>query len=575
METTYPYFFYMHEIFVCSEGSEALSPLITGFLLVESSAQAIGYLSHTIVSGTERNVMTLTSKVVESLFSHPYVILFVGAATVVVYRRLQNRHTPPGPPRLPFLGNILQVPRQFQSLPFLEWSTQYGPIFSLDLLGQNIIVLNTFKAASDLLDHRSNIYNSRPHMTMVQDIICGGTFPPLEADSDLWRKWRRASHETYGPEGVEKYQANQAEAAALATLRTIIDPNGWENNIEVYTASIIFSTVYGWPPLEANSPALKVAFELSERISSSIVPGAFLVDIFPLMKFLPAWMARWKREGMTFHDKMSAVLEKYFADAIDETDSGNVQTCYVSELARTVDRHGFSKKTSAWISGTMLAAGADTITTSLSNFLLAMLNYPDVMRKAQAELDEVVGRERIPTFGDKDNLPYIRAIVRETLRWRPVSPIGLPHVATEDNWYEGYFIPKGTAVFGNIWAMNRDPSIYPDFDVFRPERFLDESGAVETSPPNARQSGHATFGFGRRICIGMHFADQALFIAIATMLWAFDIKPPVNKNGDVVIPPTDQWVDAGTAVRSAPFECRFSVRSSDAQTVLENCISTS
>ncbi|KAI0088575.1 cytochrome P450 [Irpex rosettiformis] len=477
------------------------------------------------------NIKNLASAVLEILLSHSGVVLLIGAVTVTVYKSVRKQHAPPGPPRLPFLGNILQVPRQFQSIPFLDWSTKYGPIFSLNLLGQNIIVLNNFKTANDLLERRSNIYNSRPHLIMLQDILCGGSFPPLEGDADIWRRWRRASHETFGTKGVEKYQAVQSKAAALAALRIATHPSGWEHTIEV--------TVYGWPPLEEDSPAIELVFKLAERVSNAAVPGAFLVDIFPLMKFLPAWMARWKREGEEFHNQMSAVLEKYLSDANEQMVSGDAQTCYVSEFIQTEDRHGFSRKTSAWISAVMLAAGAETTSSTMTNFLLAMLNYPGVMRKAQAELDEVVGRGRVPTFADMDNLPYIRAIVRETLRWRPVSPIGLPHVATEDNWYEGYFIPKGTAV---------DPSIYPDFDVYRPERFLDESGKVEISPSDVRQSGHATFGFGRRICVGMHFADQALFIAIATILWAFDINPPVDENGDVVIPPTDQLVDAGTVV---------------------------
>lgn len=86
-------------------------------------------------------------------------------------------------------------------------------------------------------------------------------------------------------------------------------------------------------------------------------------------------------------------------------------------------------------------------------FVLAMVLHPEVQARAQAEIDAVVGRDRAPTFADRDNLPYIRACVRETLRWRTVGPLGTPRATSQDDWYEGYFIPKGALVLGNIWCV--------------------------------------------------------------------------------------------------------------------------
>lgn len=79
--------------------------------------------------------------------------------------------------------------------------------------------------------------------------------------------------------------------------------------------------------------------------------------------------------------------------------------------------------------------------------------YPDVMKRAQAEINDVVGRERLPTFTDREKLPYIGAIVKEVLRWRPAGPMGVPHLTTQDDVYEGYFIPKGTLILANIWLV--------------------------------------------------------------------------------------------------------------------------
>ena len=107
-------------------------------------------------------------------------------------------------------------------------------------------------------------------------------------------------------------------------------------------------------------------------------------------------------------------------------------------------------------------------------FVLAMLAYPETQACAYAELNAVVGRTRLPTFADSPHLPYIRAMVKELLRWRPVVPLATPHRITEDDWYEGMFIPKGTICMPNVWHMNRDPEIFGgNTEHFDPARYLD------------------------------------------------------------------------------------------------------
>jgi cytochrome P450 len=147
----------------------------------------------------------------------------------------------------------------------------------------------------------------------------------------------------------------------------------------------------------------------------------------------------------------------------------------------------------------------------------AMIAHPEVQRCAQAELDTVVGRSRTPTFSDAPGLPYIQAIVKEVLRWRPVLALAFPHTSTEDDWYEGMFIPKGTLCLTNLWHCHHDPSAYgDDAAAFRPERFLDTNGEIISGPAETREEGHSAYGFGRRACVGKHLANESLFIYIAT-----------------------------------------------------------
>jgi cytochrome P450 len=182
-------------------------------------------------------------------------------------------------------------------------------------------------------------------------------------------------------------------------------------------------------------------------------------------------------------------------------------------------------------------------------FTLAILAYPETQARAQAELDAVVGRTRLPTFADYAHLPYIRAMVKEALRWRPVDPVGLPHRSIEDDWYEGMFIPKNTICIANVWHLNRDPEIYgEDAGHFNPARHLDANGEIAPGPPDTKEESHVTYGFGRRLCVGRHVANNSLFIDIAVLLWACNIQRKKDSSGRLLPLDVDGFVEDGLVV---------------------------
>lgn len=166
-------------------------------------------------------------------------------------------------------------------------------------------------------------------------------------------------------------------------------------------------------------------------------------------------------------------------------------------------------------------------------FVLTMLHHPDIAKKARAEIDYVVGRDRLPNFEDKDKLPYTRAVILETQRWRPLSPIGVCHTSTEDDEYQGMFIPKGTRFFPSLWALSRDTSVYANPDQFLPERHLRTDGSF------TKRNELPTWGFGGRKCSAMHLAEGTLFINIAMLLWAFDFEASIGEEGKSILPSTD------------------------------------
>ena len=114
--------------------------------------------------------------------------------------------------------------------------------------------------------------------------------------------------------------------------------------------------------------------------------------------------------------------------------------------------------------------------SSMACFFLAMALFPEVQRKAKEEIDRVVGTDRLPTFADRAQLPYVDAVVKETLRWHPVAPMGLPHQTSDDDIYNGMFIPKGSMMMPNIWGFMHDPNTFHDPMTYKPERFLGVDG---------------------------------------------------------------------------------------------------
>lgn len=189
-------------------------------------------------------------------------------------------------------------------------------------------------------------------------------------------------------------------------------------------------------------------------------------------------------------------------------------------------------------------AGAGTTAAAMMSWLLCMVLHPEELAKLQKHIDETVGVDRLPTFEDMPNLPRVRAVAKETLRWRPVTAGGVPHLSEKDDVYNGMFIPAGTNVHANQWAIHREEALYPDPETFKPDRWLDPSYPTYHDPltqyPNLQN--YSAFGFGRRICPGMHIAERSLNLLIARIAWACDIGKKTDSSGEEVPVPLYDYV---------------------------------
>ncbi|KAI4304584.1 hypothetical protein MLD38_040071 [Melastoma candidum] len=169
---------------------------------------------------------------------------------------------------------------------------------------------------------------------------------------------------------------------------------------------------------------------------------------------------------------------------------------------------------------TIIVAGSDTTALNLTWTLSLLLNHEHALRRAQEELDAVVGRERWVEEKDLQNLPYLQAIIKESLRLYPPGPTGVPHEATEDCVVNGYWIPKGTRIIVNLWKLHRDPSVWSDPEIFEPDRFMTTHSSTDTSGQHYE---YVPFGSGRRSCPGSMLALQVGHLTLGRLLQGFEI----------------------------------------------------
>lgn len=176
----------------------------------------------------------------------------------------------------------------------------------------------------------------------------------------------------------------------------------------------------------------------------------------------------------------------------------------------------------------LFTAGTDTSSSTTEWAIAEILRNPKILAQAQMELDSVVGPNRLVTESDLTQLPYLQAIIKETFRLHPSTPLSLPRMAAESCEINGYAIPKGSTLLVNVWAIARDPNAWADPLEFRPERFL-PNGEKPTVDVKGNSFDVIPFGAGRRICAGMSLGLRVVQFMTATLVHAFDWELPEGK----------------------------------------------
>ncbi|KAF8999669.1 cytochrome P450 [Cyathus striatus] len=483
------------------------------------------------------------------------ILTGIALSAVAVHRYCMRGNLaplPPGPKGLPLIGNVTDLPNSKPWETFSQWGDMYGGMVYINAFGKSMIILNDPETATELLDKKGKLYSDRPTFVLAGDLIGWNESPglmPFDRNGP-WSNVRRHFTQCMGSRGkVAESFSSILHSGAHSFLKRLLDnPADWTRHIRMcvsslvniaitlwiivrYSASMTLQVTYGYKVEQEDDELLAIVQNAMDEFCELTLSGAFLVDIIPIqdmnkMLDIPfEWAKKQLKEGIEKPGFVHATL----------ADSENLSPEQIYGI----------KVTAAGMYG----GGTDTPESNRSS-LLWSYSRP------------FIGSEQPPTLEDRPKLPCVEALYWEVLRYYPFVPLSIPHVVREDDFHNGYFIPKGTTITPNVWRFMRDPNKYSNPEKFSPERFLSVNGHPPDEDPRTY-----IFGFGRRICPGRHLGDASMWIAMAFVLAAFRVDPTM-KDGKPIIP--NPKYQEGTVVHPKSFECSIKIRSAAIERLLHS-----
>ncbi|KAH1074870.1 hypothetical protein J1N35_027198 [Gossypium stocksii] len=466
-----------------------------------------------------------------------YIILFCISIFFLLLKPLFHRsktlNLPPGPIGLPILGSIHSLgSHPNQSLA--ELAKVHGPIMTLRLGSITTIVLSSPEMAKQVLQTHAQSFSDRP----IPDAIA--SMPNLEtslvwgpSDDNRWRKLRGiCSTQLFSGQKLNslQYLRYKKVEKLIQHIKKHCEISNTQVNIGqvvfATTLNLIFSTMFS---IDIVDPEFSRAQELKDLVWKTVESAGKpnLSDYFPVLKRFDLQgvrkRARLHYDGM--HQIFDDMIDKRMkARALDSTTrNGDFLDVLLDQWEE--NRSILNRETIKPLIQNLFIAGSETSATTTEWAMAELLRNPQVMQKAKKELLEVIGSERTVKESDIDELPYLQAVVKETLRLHPAAPLLLPYKARNDVEICSFTIPKGAHALVNIWAMNRDPKYWNQPLTFAPERFTGskidyKGGSFEFIP----------FGAGRRLCLGLPLATRMVHLMLASMILSFDWKLPQGIN---------------------------------------------
>ncbi|KAD4385508.1 hypothetical protein E3N88_25676 [Mikania micrantha] len=426
---------------------------------------------------------------------------------------------------------------------------KFGPIFTVKLGVHRVLVVCSAEMAKECLTTNDRVFASRPNAMASELMGYNYASVGLAPHGPYWRMIRKlivleltSQHRL---QMLARIKVSEVKSSMMDIYRTwvtnarsservIVDMKQWFGKLVV---NIVVKMMFGnhFSPGEQNGDEFLKAITRFAQLVGEFVPS----DFIPWIRWLDlgGYEMKMKKTALEMDAAINGWLEDHkkkrnYASTL-QVDESKDQEIFMAALLRRVEEaakeelYGFNADDvvkSTCLS--LFTAATDTTEATLTWTLALLVNNPMVLKKAQQELENLVGKDRKVEESDMSKLVYLQAIIKESMRLYPVAPLSVPHESTEDCIVSGYMVPKGTRLLINVWKIHHDPQIWTNPLEFQPERFLTSKKEVDLK---GRHFELIPFGSGRRMCLGMSFALESLQLILASIIHAFEFQNPSNE----------------------------------------------
>ncbi len=432
----------------------------------------------------------------------------------------------PGPPALPLVGNILQVDYKRPRLTFLEWAKRYGVVYRVRHNMGDLLIVSDQEVAYDILVQNGKVFTARPTFFRLQYITQGNSLLFMTPGA-RWKAIRKLSHRHIKQFGTGMSHLEDVLLdASKYMLREFESKKGEPvNSMEIlkHTAlssiTVLLLGKFLTPEHPLHRMLLKYERGFTYYLATTSVPLA-LLDMIPFLFILPLRDYKGLREFLKLQDRCWEAIKQMQTETKEES----LVKLLLDNVSHDVaDGERITENAAAVTSLSLIFAGVITTSVTMHVLLNTLAFRREIQERIHKEISSLGTCGQV-TLSDRSSMPYLRAVIFETLRYFSTTPEGgIAHMATTDTEIDGHgHVPKDSVVLINTWAIHHDEKRWGDPYVFRPERFLDEHGNLHPADHPTRKQ-LLPFGAGPRVCLGEAFAMARLFLWSAAVVQKFSI----------------------------------------------------
>ncbi|KAM5165070.1 uncharacterized protein ACMZJ9_007485 [Mantella aurantiaca] len=458
------------------------------------------------------------------------VILFL-ANVYNNQKRQKHKNLPPGPKPLPIIGNLHMIDMKHPYKTFLEMSKKYGTVLTIHLGMGKIIVLCGYDTVKDALLTHGEEFANRPKLAIFSKSTKDNGV--IFSNGESWKAMRRFTLSTLRDYGMGKKAIEEKiseEAEHLVQAMKSYEGKAFDNlNIlNAAVANIIISIILGHRFSYDDPTILKLMGLINENIK---LMGSYVVRLYNIIPTLLDLLPGPHHKVFENMRQMLNFIEATFTkqkQTLDVNDQRNLIDAFLvkQQEGKTESSQHFNNDNLIALVSDLFVAGMETTTTTLRWAILLMMKYPEIQKKVQNEIDNVIGTVQ-PQAEHRKQMPYTDAVVHEIQRFGDIVPDGAPHETVQDITFRGYFIPKGTAVFPSMYSVLKDEAYFQKPFDFYPEHFLDAEGNFK------KNEAFIPFSIGKRSCAGETLAKMELFLFFTSLLQNFNFQAPAGVEIDL------------------------------------------